>query len=124
MRLQPHEGEHFNEPLWSEYIQRNGYEIRAKTDPGVSELSAAEVRILTQTFERYAAIDEWDLVEITHGFPEWKENYPDKDADTSETIPFSDLIRAVGSQAKEQAILQEAQEEFEIGQMFACATPR
>jgi uncharacterized phage-associated protein len=114
-------GEHIDEPLWSEYVQRNGYEVRRRKDPGLSELSAAEVRVLTQTFEKYAAIDEWDLVEITHEFSEWSKNYPDKNADTSETIPFSDLIQAVGLAAEEEAILQEAQEEFDVSQMFACA---
>ena len=117
-------GEHIREPLWSEYIQRDGYEVALSKDPGLSELSAAEVRALTRTFENYATTDEWDLVEITHGFPEWDENYPDKSADTSRTIPFPDLIRAVGLAAEEQAILQDAQEEFEVSQILARAGQR
>ncbi|MGA2032059.1 MAG: Panacea domain-containing protein [Thermoguttaceae bacterium] len=117
-------GEHMQEPAWSEHIHGDGCEVTLEKDPGVSELSAAEVRTLTQTFEKYATTDEWDLVEITHGFPEWSENYPDKAADTSRTIPFRDLIRAVGLAAEEQAILQEAQEEFEVSQMLACGGQR
>ena len=114
-------GEHIDEPLWSEYIQRDGIELRRKKDPGLSKLSAAEVRVLTQTFDRYASIDDYDLVEVTHEFPEWNNNYPDKTANTSRQIPFSDLIRAVGLEADEPAILQEAQEEFDVSQMFANA---
>jgi uncharacterized phage-associated protein len=117
-------GEHTDEPVWSKYIQRDGLEVRLRKDPGVSELSAAEVRLLTRTVEKHASVDDYELVEITHKFSEWCKNYPDRSADTSETIPFPDLIRAVGLEAEEEGILQEAHEEFEISQLLACAARR
>ena len=87
-------GEHIEEPLWSQYIQRDGYEVTLRRNPGLSELSAAEVRTLTRTFETYATTDEWDLVEITHGFPEWNDNYPDKSRHfTNDSIPRPDSSR-------------------------------
>ena len=112
-------GEHLDEPLWSEYIQRVGYEVELVKDPGRSELSAAEVRTLTETFDRYQSLGEWDLVEITHDFPEWIKNYPDGSENTSRTIPFTDLLDALGLQEEKQAILDDLREEAEMDRLFS-----
>jgi uncharacterized phage-associated protein len=112
-------GEHVDEPLWSKYFQKDGYEIKLLEDPGRSKLSVAEVRILTEISERYQESDEWDLVEITHKFPEWDKNFPDKTANTSQTISFEDLIDAVGLTQEKQTILDEAKEEAEIDRILA-----
>jgi uncharacterized phage-associated protein len=112
-------GEHLDEPLWSEFIRREGYEVELEKDPGRSELSAAEVRTLTDTFERYLSFDEWDLVEITHDFPEWIKNYPDESENISRTIPFVDLLDAVGLQDHKQAILDDLREEAAMDRLFS-----
>ena len=113
-------GEHIAEPLWSEYFRRDGYEIELLKDPGVSELSGAEVRTITETFDHYRALGEWDLVEVTHDFPEWIENYPDPAEDTSHTIPFGDLLDAVGLQADKPGILADCREMDRMDQLFPC----
>lgn len=69
-------GEHAKAPLWAEHIRKEGYEVELLKDPGVSELSAAEVRTLRSVSEKYASFSEWDLVEVTHDFPEWLKNVP------------------------------------------------
>ncbi len=112
-------GEHIGEPLWSEYIQRENYEVELLKDPGVSELSVAEVRTLTDTLECHQTMTEWDLVEITHDFDEWCKNYPDSSANTSCTIPFSDLLDAVGLQNEKPAILSDLQEKAEMDRLFS-----
>ncbi len=114
-------GEHVAEPLWSEFIRRDGYEIELVKDPGVSELSAAEVRTLTTVSDRYKAVDEWDLVEITHDFPEWIENYPNQSEDTSRTIPFENLLDAIGLEKERAAILDDLQESARMDQLFSCS---
>jgi uncharacterized phage-associated protein len=112
-------GEHVAEPLWSEYIRREGYEVELSKDPGVSELSAAEVRTLTTTFDRYQTLGEWDLAEVTHDFPEWIESYPDQSENTSHTIPFDSLLNAIGLQKDKPAILNDLQETARIDQLFS-----
>lgn len=114
-------GEHIDEPLWSEYIRRDNYEVELLRDPGVSELSAAEVRTLTTTFDRHQTLSEWELVEITHGFQEWWKNYPDRSANTSRTIPFADLLDAVGLQNEKPAILNDLCEESQMDRLFPCS---
>jgi uncharacterized phage-associated protein len=112
-------GEHLDDPLWSDHIRKQGYQIELVKDPGRSELSAAEVRTLTDTFDRYASMGEWDLVEITHDFPEWLKNYPDESADTSCIIPFDDLLEAVGLRGgKKQAVLNSLREEADMNRLF------
>jgi len=112
-------GEHLDDPLWSEHIRKQGYQVELVKDPGRSELSGAEVRTLSETFERYASMGEWDLVEVTHDFPEWLKNYPAESADTSCTIPFDDLLEAVGIRGeKRRAVLASLREEAEIDRLF------
>ena len=112
-------GEHVDEPLWSEFIRKEGYEVELVKDPGRSQLSAAEVRTLTDTYERYQPFGEWDVVEITHDFLEWIKNYPDESENTSRTIPFVDLLDAVGLQDHKEAILDDLREEAAMNGLFS-----
>jgi len=114
-------GEHLAEPLWSEYIRRDGHEVELLKDPGVSELSAAEVRTLTTTSDRYQTMSEWDVVEVTHSFPEWLENYPDTSEDTSHTISFDSLLNAVGLREEKPAILDDLRETAQMDRLFSCS---
>ena len=114
-------GEHVAEPLWSTYFRRDGYEVELLEDPGVSELSAAEGRTITETFDRHRTLGEWDLVELVHDYPEWIQFYPDQSEDTSHTIPFEGLLDAVGLQAEKPAILGDLRETVRMNQLFPCS---
>lgn len=112
-------GQHSDEPLWSNYVRKDGYQVELTIDPGVSELSRFEIDLLVKTYEQFAPIDDWQLVENTHDFPEWDKNYPDKSINTSRTIPFDDLIDAVGLAAEKKTILEEACEDATMDRLFA-----
>ena len=112
-------GEHSDEASWGEFIRTEGYEVELLKDPGVSEMSPCEVRTLTDTFERYRSLGEWDLVEVTHGFPEWIKNYQDPGEDTSRVIPFEDMLDAIGLSKEKAEILAEANEKLEMDRLFA-----
>ncbi len=114
-------GEHIDEPAWSEHFQKDRYQIEMVEDPGVSELSRYEIRTLNATSEKFAAVDDMDIAEVTHTFPEWINHCSDPAANASETIPLEDIIDAVGRSADKEAILQEATEEAEIDRMFSEA---
>lgn len=115
-------GEHVASPLWSEFIRRDGHEIELLKDPGVSELSVAEIRTLTSTSDHYRTLSEWDIVEVTHDFPEWIANYPNEDEDTSCTISFVSLLDALDFQEKDKtAILEDLDERNQMNQLFAIS---
>src|SRR5438132_11862522 len=63
---------HYESPRWSRFFQTSGYQIKMIKDPGVGMLSRYELEKLREVVERYAAIDDFDLAEATHGFEEWK----------------------------------------------------
>jgi uncharacterized phage-associated protein len=114
-------GEHVDAPMWADHIRKEGYEIELLIDPGVSELSAAEVRTLTAVSEKYSSFSEWDVVEVTHDFPEWIKNAPEESANTSRTIPFEDVLDAVGLSTEKEAILAEVKEDAKIDGVFVRA---
>jgi len=115
-------GEHLDEPLWSSYIQKEGYEIRLLKDPGRSKLSVAELRVLTNISETFKEFDDWDLVEETHKLPEWQKNYSAQTANTSYTISFEDLIDAVGLAKEKQKIIDDLKEEMEVDKILASVS--
>jgi uncharacterized phage-associated protein len=99
-------GTHYDGPLWAEFIARDGYVIELKTDPGVLSLSRYEIGKLNEVLARYRDLDDFDLSEITHDFPEWQRNYQAK---TSTTIPMEDIIEAVGRSEDLQEIMKDAE---------------
>jgi uncharacterized phage-associated protein len=112
-------GEHFDEPIWSEFIRRDGYEVELTKDPGVLTLSRYEIGLLTKTAEANRDTDDWELVQKTHAFEEWAKNYREG---TSTPIPFEDMIEAVGRAADREEILQDARETEVIRKFFGCPT--
>lgn len=57
---------------WSDHISTVGYDVALKSDPGDDDLSRAEDAIIEQTFREWGHMDKWDVVDITHTFPEWE----------------------------------------------------
>jgi hypothetical protein len=76
-----------------------------KTDPGRLDLSPYEIAKLTEVTERYANLDDWDLVDLTHEFAEYQRNYRNG---TSTTIPLEHILEACGQAAEIDYIVGEA----------------
>lgn len=93
-------GEHPAEGLWSKHIQKSQYQIVLTSDPGVLELSAAEIRILNEVADKYGNTDDWELVNQTHEFPEWKNNHS---PGSSKPIPLRDILNALNFSSDEIA---------------------
>ena len=73
-----------------------------KSDPGDDDLSRAENAIIDQTYRELGHKSQWDVVEMTHTFPEW--NDPGK---SSEPILYDDVLRVDGfSRAERDDILE------------------
>jgi len=60
---------------WSRYISdRDGYNLSLTIeDPSNEELSDYEVRILTQIHDQYGHLTPFQLRDLTHNLPEWKD---------------------------------------------------
>jgi uncharacterized phage-associated protein len=108
-------GQHLEEPLWSQYIERDRYQLKLVQDPGVGNLSRYEIKKLTDVCERYAHVDDWALAELTHEFAEWQKNYREH---TAVPISLDDILDALGRSADKAAILQDAADEATYRQVF------
>lgn len=108
-------GEDILAPEWAAFVRLDRYELELKDDPGVPDLSRFELGILQRVAADYADKDEWDMVEITHGFPEWEKNDP---GDSSRPIPLEDILEAVGRSADLKAIEQDARDEAAFDRVF------
>lgn len=101
-------GEHSDDAEWAEFISRDGrHEVKLIKNPGVSSLSRYEIDKLNKVSQEYWDTEDWKLVEITHGFPEWQRNYR---PGTSVSIPMEHIIAAVGRADAQDEILQDAAE--------------
>jgi len=69
-------------------------------------LSRYEIEKLDEVCRKHRDDDEFDLVQITHDYEEWKKNDP---GDSSKPIPFRDILEAVGREKDYADIASEAQ---------------
>ena len=60
---------------WGDFIRKADYSVELKKDPGRGKLSKGEIEKLTEVADRYRAMDDWELSEHTHEFPEWRNHY-------------------------------------------------
>jgi uncharacterized phage-associated protein len=85
--------------FWSAHIQRTNapYEIAMARDPGTSELSPAEERLIREVFSEDGDKDRFTLADMCHAeFPEWQDP-----GDTSTPIEISDIVNALGLSEEE-----------------------
>lgn len=108
-------GIHLRSPEWSEFIQKSEYEVRLVQDPGLAKLSRFDIELLERVAEEHRGHDEWDMVEITHEFPEWRRNDPGK---SSKMIPLADILEAVGRPADLADIEEDAKADQAFSRLF------
>lgn len=77
---------------WDRHFRRVGYELELLDRPGIGQLARADIEILHDVLHRYSDIDDWDIVNETHEFEEWKRNDPGK---SSRDIPLEQIFEAV-----------------------------
>jgi uncharacterized phage-associated protein len=111
-------GETTHWPIWSEFFRTVGYRLEMLKDPGNGKLSKYEIGKIRELAKRYEDHNEWDMVEITHTFEEWKQNNPGK---SSKPIPLAHILAALGRSADEKAIVQEAHDQQSFDRLFAGA---
>jgi uncharacterized phage-associated protein len=79
---------------WAGFIRRSGYQIRrTRKKPGLGKLSKKEAAKLEEVFERYHAVDDWELSVATHRFAEWQKHFREG---TATPIPWEEVLNATG----------------------------
>jgi uncharacterized phage-associated protein len=78
---------------WSRHIVSTDYSVALREDPGRGKLSKREIEKLIEVTERYRGLDDFELSELTHSFPEWAKHYKE---DTSIPIPWGEILEAQG----------------------------
>ena len=62
-----------DETIWAEMIETDSINIRQKKDTNFDLLSKAEFEVINDIIGDYGSFSAFDLVNTTHGFPEWKD---------------------------------------------------
>jgi len=110
-------GEDFESPLWDRFIAKEGpRDLSLLEDPGVGRLSKYEIQKLNQVSERHWFDDDFEIVELTHLFDEWKRNKPSPRS--SNPIPMEHILQALGISDQADRLKAEAQQEAELDQLF------
>lgn len=96
---------------WSTFIETNGMDaVTTDADPGIGDLCRWDLRKLREISEKYKGLDQWDLREITHRFPEYIQNDPANTDSNSNPIGLHDILTALNMEDQEAEILEDLQE--------------
>lgn len=103
---------------WSQFFATQRFEIAMIRDPGNDTLSKREIELLNRVRDEHEAHDDWDVGELTHEFEEFKKNLAPRGK--SKTIPFEDVLEAVGRAADKPAILKDAENKALFDRVFGA----
>lgn len=100
---------------WRKWFQRDGYTFAIREDPGDGELAPFEEAILRQVVAAHGAKSQFELVDLTHEFPEWRTNQV---RGSSARIPLADILEAVGRADSVEMVIQAQREEAYFDRLF------
>lgn len=112
-------GVHIGQPAWSRHFRNVGREVVLDEEPEIGRLSRWEIELLNQIVDERIDLSDWDVAEETHGFEEWRTNYPDPSENTSRPISLESWIAAVGRAADEAEIVQDMKDSETFDRFFA-----
>ncbi len=91
----PHQVQTEANTYWHTYLRKSLNNLSLAEDPGDDLLSEAEDHIIDQTFNELGSKQKWDLVDWTHGLPEWSDP-----GNSSAPITYEDVLRVNGLSAE------------------------
>ncbi len=112
-------GYHIAEAAWSRHFRNVGKDVVLEEEPDVGKLSRHEIQLLNEIVDARLNLDDWQIVDETHQFQEWKKHYPDLEENTSRPIPVEDLIEATGRGDDKESILQDMKDSDAFDKFFA-----
>ena len=94
--------------VWALSItEPSNYEVQLKGEAGDDELSDAEVQMLDKIFAEHGRKSRWELVDLTHKLPEWKDPHGSAIA-----ITYRDILKAGGKSDLEIAAVEDELDEL------------
>ncbi len=97
------QGIHIDAPKWDKHFHNSGTrKVVMHDEPSPASLSEYEIKTLIAVSEELSDKDDWEVVDLTHQFPEYRQHYVD---DTSRPIPAESIIDAVGRSQEKREIL-------------------
>ncbi|CAN5903558.1 hypothetical protein BH23PLA1_BH23PLA1_06180 [soil metagenome] len=100
---------------WDNYSHSEGYAVELRSEPGRGRLSKYEIEKLTEVSDRYRRLDDFDLSELTHQFPEWQRNYR---SCTSTPISWVHVLESKGREELVQMIEEDEAARRTLHEMF------
>ena len=96
------------------YIRRRGHQLTLIEDPGQGRLNRYEIQKFQELSRRYMNADEWDIIEETREFQEWKDNELG-----DSPIPLEDILSVLGfSQKNIKSIVDDAAYFQKVHELF------
>lgn len=111
--------QHVRAGYWGRFIQTCGYDVQLIRRVGIGALSRAEIDVLRSVAEKYATLDEWDMVQECHKLPEWKKHQPS--AGGCNDIPLVDILAAVDRKDDAKMIAREEEVSAEFDKFLMDA---
>ncbi len=90
---------------WSEFIKTHDFELRLEKPTAAESLSPADDDLINEVFRRYGQLNQWQLRDLSHDFPEWRD--PN---DGRLPIPYADILRAVGRDQEAEKLAGELED--------------
>lgn len=85
------------ESVWRNHISAPAnWDVQLMREPETEELSRAEEALIEEIFTNYGKMNRWELVRLSHEFPEWRN--PEGSA---LPISYEDILRA-GNKSEEE----------------------
>lgn len=99
--------------VWPEYVSEPGrFEVTLKVaEPVGDELSKAEKALIDEIFQTHGHLSRWQLVELVHGLPEWKDP-----SGSAIPITYRDILLAGNKTEDEIAAVESDLSDFAMAQ--------
>jgi len=112
-------GQSVHDRAWSMYIRQDGpRDVQLHCVPGNSELSRHEIELLDSVSTDHMKYDEWEIVDFTHQFAEYKKADATRTHGRSVLIPFEDVIDGVQRSGDKDSILQDIADDEAFDEFF------
>jgi uncharacterized phage-associated protein len=57
----------------STFVSVNGYDLSTNSEPNTNVFSQKELEVINTVYDNYKGMDEFEISEFSHNFPEWKQ---------------------------------------------------
>jgi uncharacterized phage-associated protein len=109
---------------WEQFIEKCGYDVHLKSDPGNLHLSRADINILERIADRFRSYDEWALVRWCHKYlPEYEKNWKARGTKARCRIALEDVLSAIDRLGDHSRIVAEINADAEFSRLFSDHTP-